>query len=189
LGAQAAASRRGAWPDWEQATRRLVTLNDELRLHARQRQNAQTTFLKRTIAARLERARQQLIGGAEALRSAQSMLELVGPSSASATLVALPATTQEFAQQLQLPVQQGAAFGGGFNGPAPPGGAGPAEDYSDDLIALIEATINADIWESAGGPASLVYYRPALALVISAPADVHDGVVDLLYQLRRANGP
>ncbi len=191
LGAQAVARRNGNWPAWERATRRLVQLNDELRYHSRNQDGSQLARLKKTIVGRLRQAKQTLALDARTPQSTQDTLGPFSDTLPDSLLRVLPIEHQLLAQQVQLPVQQGAAVGGGFGGNAGPAagqGALPA-DYADDLIALIEGTISADIWQSVGGPASISYYQPSLALVISAPGDVHDGVVDLLYQLRRASGP
>lgn len=188
LGVQAAAVRNRDWPAWEQATRRLADLNDELRTHSRRKTGTQLAKLKKTVEARLAQARLKISGNS---RSATDAPQLADNSTFPPSGLVIPITQRLLAQQIQLPIQQGAVVGGGVpaNGAAPPGPGGVAGDYSDDLISLIERTVQADIWQSVGGPAAIAYYQPSLALVISAPGDVHDGVVDLLYQLRRANGP
>lgn len=81
----------------------------------------------------------------------------------------------------------GAAGGGAAGGIAgnPPQPNRPA-DYGADLVDLIERTIMPDIWDTSGGPASIRYYQPWHALVVSAPASVHYEVGGALENLRNA---
>lgn len=69
----------------------------------------------------------------------------------------------------------GAAFGGGA-----------VSDHAQELIDLIQRTISPDFWDVAGGPGSMFYYRPLMALVVRATSEVHDDVGGLLGALRRA---
>jgi hypothetical protein len=69
----------------------------------------------------------------------------------------------------------GAAFGGGT-----------VNDYSQELIDLIERTIAPNFWDTNGGPGSMFYYRPLMALVVRATSEVHGDVGGLLEALRRA---
>ena len=71
--------------------------------------------------------------------------------------------------------QGGGAFGGGT-----------MEDHGQELIDLIERTIKPDFWDAAGGPGSIFYYRPLMALVVRATSEVHDNVGGLMNALRRA---
>lgn len=63
------------------------------------------------------------------------------------------------------------------------GNFGPGS--AQDLIRLIETTIDPDSWEVNGGNGRMFFYRPACALVVSASADVQDRMGDLLRNLRR----
>ena len=56
--------------------------------------------------------------------------------------------------------------------------------HDEDLINLIETTINPDHWKVNGGDADLFWYDPAKALVITGSSEVHDRVSDMLHQLR-----
>ncbi len=67
-----------------------------------------------------------------------------------------------------------------------PMGGGAVQDHGQELIDLIQRTIRPDFWEAAGGPGSMFYYRPLMALVVSATSEVHDNVGGLLRALRRA---
>ncbi len=73
--------------------------------------------------------------------------------------------------------QAGGAFGGGM-----------VPDHGQELIDLIERTIRPDFWDTAGGRGSMFYYRPLMALVVTATTEVHENVAGLLEGLRRA-GP
>ena len=66
------------------------------------------------------------------------------------------------------------------------GAAGGAPvDYADDLIDLITETISPAQWNVNGGEGSIMFYRPALALVVRASSEVHTGVGGLLGGLRK----
>ncbi len=71
--------------------------------------------------------------------------------------------------------QSGGAFGGGM-----------VRDHSQELIDLIQRTIKPDHWDVAGGPGSMFYFRPLMALVVRATSEVHGDVGGLLEALRRA---
>jgi hypothetical protein len=71
--------------------------------------------------------------------------------------------------------QSGGAFGGGM-----------ARDHGQELIELIQRTIKPDHWDVAGGPGSMFYYRPLMALVVRATSEVHGNVGGLLGAMRRA---
>lgn len=65
-------------------------------------------------------------------------------------------------------------------------GGGAVNDHGQELIELIERTIKPDFWDTNGGPGSMFYYRPLMALVVSATSEVHGNVGGLLGALRRA---
>jgi hypothetical protein len=65
-------------------------------------------------------------------------------------------------------------------------GGAAVQDHAQELINLIQRTIKPDSWDTAGGPGSMFYYRPLMALVVSATAEVHGHVGGLLEALRRA---
>lgn len=62
--------------------------------------------------------------------------------------------------------------------------AGGPADFGPDLVALIQATISPSSWDVNGGPSSIQYWRPGMALVVRAPQGVHSQVGPLLGQLR-----
>jgi len=66
------------------------------------------------------------------------------------------------------------------------GGAAVPGDYGAELVELIERTINPSFWDVAGGPGTIVYYRPLQCLVVRATAEVHGQVGGVLGDLRAA---
>lgn len=66
-------------------------------------------------------------------------------------------------------------------------GGGPfAPDWGPDLVELIERTINPSFWDVAGGPGTIVYYRPLQCLVVRATSEVHGRVGGVVGDLRGA---
>lgn len=63
-------------------------------------------------------------------------------------------------------------------------GGGMVEDPGA-LIALIENVIEPDFWESRGGPGSIQYWRPGMALVVRATGNIHGDVGKALRGLRQ----
>ena len=61
------------------------------------------------------------------------------------------------------------------------------QDYGPLLVELIQRTISPGSWDVRGGKSTIVYYRPAMALVVRAPEPLHGKVTPLLGQLRAAN--
>ena len=58
-------------------------------------------------------------------------------------------------------------------------------DYGPDLIELIQRVISPDSWDVNGGPSTMQYWRPGMALVVRAPEEVHEEISPLLLQLRK----
>jgi hypothetical protein len=65
------------------------------------------------------------------------------------------------------------------------GGAPGPPDFGPDLVDLIERTINPAFWDVVGGPGTIVYYRPLQCLVVTATAEVHGNVGNVLGGLRK----
>jgi preprotein translocase subunit SecG len=63
---------------------------------------------------------------------------------------------------------------------------GPNSDWGMELVALIQSTIDPRYWRVNGGPGSIHYYRPGLALVVTGSQEMQDRVRTLLLQLRAA---
>jgi hypothetical protein len=66
------------------------------------------------------------------------------------------------------------------------GGGAFAADWGPDLVELIERTINPAFWDVAGGPGTIVYYRPLQCLVVRATSEVHGQVGGVVNDLRAA---
>lgn len=65
------------------------------------------------------------------------------------------------------------------------GNLAPPFDHSEELIALIESTITPGVWKNTGtGEATIHYYQPSLALVVTASQQTQDRILSLLYKLR-----
>lgn len=65
------------------------------------------------------------------------------------------------------------------------GRAGPA-DHGQELVDLIERTINPAFWDTNGGPGTIVYYAPLRCIVVRATTEMHGNVGGLLGGLRDA---
>lgn len=60
----------------------------------------------------------------------------------------------------------------------------PGDDHSDELIQLIQQTIDPDQWRNNGGEASISYWQPAGALVVTASQLTQERIETLLIGLR-----
>ena len=116
-----------------------------------------------------------------------------------------PISTAAMAQQIpNNPFGGNAGFGGvpggGFGGPnsgsplmnqfgpasiGNPGGITEAD--FNDLIELIEETINPDSWETNGGTGRMAPFASNLSLVVTATQAVQDEIGNLLTRLRQLN--
>jgi len=65
-------------------------------------------------------------------------------------------------------------------------GGGAIPDYGPALVSLIERTISPEFWDVRGGPGTIVYYQPLMALVVRATSEVHHNVGGALGGLRAA---
>ncbi len=72
-----------------------------------------------------------------------------------------------------------------MQGGAVPIQAGPAPAKYDELISLIQQTIDPDSWMSNGGSSTITPFAGNLSLVVSAPQTTHEKLADLLASLRR----
>ncbi len=63
--------------------------------------------------------------------------------------------------------------------------SGPAPAKYDELISLIQQTIDPDSWMSNGGSSTITPFAGNLSLVVSAPQTTHEKLADLLASLRR----
>lgn len=66
------------------------------------------------------------------------------------------------------------------------GNSAPPWDYGEDLVRLIENTINPAFWQRNGGEGRIHYFQPLRVLVVGASSQVHEDTLDLLRKLRYA---
>ncbi len=69
-------------------------------------------------------------------------------------------------------------------GGAAPGGNAAARESAQQLMDVITGSIQPESWEDYGGTGVIRYFALGHALVITATSDVHNGVGDLIEQLR-----
>lgn len=146
---------------------RMAT-SDTLKSH-RARLWSRMTRIKRDTQRRLQREQRQQ----EQPSHYESELVELATRSVSEQITLMNYSTGGPSYVLQ---QSGVAMGGGA-----------VQDHAQELIDLIQRTIRPDFWDTAGGPGSMFYYRPLMALVVSATSEVHDNVGGLLKALRRAS--
>jgi len=66
------------------------------------------------------------------------------------------------------------------------GGRAVPPDFGQDLVDLIEQTINPAFWDTNGGPGTIVYYAPLRCIVVRATSEVHGNIGGLVGGLRAA---
>ena len=148
---------------------RLIALYREMATHPQRDTSAMLAKLGLRLRSRLEKVCDHI--ERKYARTDHGAKRKVMPS----TLV-LP-ESNVLAQQVA--VQAGGAFG-----QAAQPGADATIDYGPELVEIIQQTISPATWNINGGNGAIVYFAPRRAIVVSAPADVHDQVDDLLGQLR-----
>lgn len=62
----------------------------------------------------------------------------------------------------------------------------PPWDHGDELVALIQTTIDPATWDSGGGNGTIHYYQPSRILVVNATMRAHDDMQALLNKLRES---
>ncbi len=163
------------------AVRRMTEVYREILADPRLAQSETLKSTKAKLWSRLTRVQRDLE------REAERRAKEAGQSSADPeALEAVRVAASELAGQVSLMnytlggpnfvwEQSGGAFGGGR-----------VNDHGQELIDLIQRTIKPNTWDVAGGPGSIFYYQPLMALVVRATSEVHDNVGGLLGALRRA---
>ena len=162
------------------AVRKMCELYEELTHDPRLETSGTLTAYKAKLWSRMTRIKEDLQRqlAREAKKSRGDATE--------AELAALGEVTSSMAAQMDYMnytmggpsyvfSQSGGAFGGGA-----------VRDHAQELIDLIQRTIKPDHWDVVGGPGSMFYYRPLMALVVRATSEVHGNVGGLLGALRRA---
>lgn len=165
---RAEASTRRLGPNVPQVLR-LINLHREFAAHPKRDKSEFLTRLALRVRSRLENVRDHI--QRRDSRSDRHVKRRTVPPT-----IVVP-ETQVLAQQFVVP--GGAAQAQG------PGGA-ETIDYGPELVDLIQRTISPTTWDINGGNGSVVYFAPRHAIVVSAPANVHDQVGDVLGQLRAA---
>jgi hypothetical protein len=127
------------------------------------------TRIKQDAERRLEREKRQQAGALD-LQQLQALEAATRSLSEQMTLMSYTMGGPSYVFQ-----QGGGAMGGAA-----------VQDHGQQLIDLIQRTISPQFWDTAGGPGSMFYYRPLMALVVSATSEVHGNVGGLLDALRRA---
>lgn len=108
---------------------------------------------------------------------------VVAPDRGPAT-IRTPASTT-LAQQLPGLGAGGGAMGfGNVAGGATSGGNAAARESAQQLMDVITGSIQPESWEDHGGTGVIRYFALGHALVITATSDVHNGVGNLIEQLR-----
>jgi len=99
--------------------------------------------------------------------------------------VAEPADTT-LAQQGPAQAAGGLGFLAGSSSTTTTSGNAADVEGAQNLMDVITRSIQPESWEDAGGKGVIRYWAGGHALVITATSDVHNGVGDLIGQLRRA---
>ena len=161
-----------------EAIRRMTTLYRELRTDPRLETSDTLKSFKITLWSRLTRVKGNL------KRQLDRETKLAKRQDKNSKAPSLQQTTERLAGPMSLNYtlagdvqsQMGGSFGGGA-----------VTDNGQELIDLIEHTIRPEFWDTAGGPGSIFYYRPLMALVVRATDEVHGDVSGLVEALRRAS--
>jgi hypothetical protein len=150
---------------------RLIALYREMAAHPQRDKSAMLAKLGLRLRSRLEKV-------SDHIERKYAQTDRVTKRKEIPSTLARPASNV-LAQQVA--VQAGGAFG-----QAAQPGADATVDYGPELVEIIQQTISPATWNINGGNGAIVYFAPRRAIVVSAPADVHAQVDDLLGQLRAA---
>lgn len=153
----------------------LIELYHEMATHPQRETSVTLKQIGQQVRSRLEKVREHIElqnSNRDRLAKRQSMPNRVSPE------------TRVLAQQLAPP--GGAAVGQGLGPARIPAAARTPNDYGPDLVELIQQTISPATWDINGGNGAIVYYAPLRALVVRAPAEIHEQIGGLLGQLRAA---
>jgi len=163
------------------AVRKMCDLYQELASDSRletsdQLKNYQSKLWSRMTRIKRELEQQVARQAGKAPGRAPSEAELQAVQDAAVSLAAqMSYSNYTLGGPAYVLSQSGAAFGGGA-----------VNDHAQELIDLIQRRIRPNFWDVSGGPGSMFYYRPLMALVVRATSEVHGDVGGLLGALRRA---
>jgi hypothetical protein len=162
------------------AIKKMCELHDELAHDPRLELSGTLKSYKAKLWSRMTRVKKDLE------RQLPDPPAASGPAFGGRDVAAMAEVTSSMADQIgylnstmggpsYVFAQSGGAMGGGM-----------VRDHSQELIDLIQRTIKPDHWDVAGGPGSIFYFRPLMALVVRATSEVHGDVGGLMDALRRA---
>ena len=164
------------------AVRRMCELHGEILRDARYATSDTLNEYRIRLWSRLRRVqadlKQQIARSAEK-GDKQSADDYAALASADAATVAAADSLAESLAMLDQS-QGGPGYLFGFGGRAGP------PDFGQDLVELIEQTINPAFWDTNGGPGTIVYYAPLRCIVVRATSEVHGNVGGLVGGLRAA---
>jgi hypothetical protein len=155
---------------------RLVDLYREMAAHPKRDESVFLVKLGLRVRSRLKEVRDQI-------ERRYSPLGRNPKKKRSVSTLEVP-ETKVLAQQVA--VQAGGAFGQAAQ-PVAQAGTEAILDYGPELVDLIQQTISPATWNINGGNGAIVYFMPRRAVVVSAPADVHGKIDDVLGQLRASH--
>ena len=158
------------------ALQRLCDLHDEIVADERLAKSEGLKTIRARLWSRLTRVKQQL------QRELPEADEAIGRDKDQIEEDAARYAAVSLASTLALADQ---ASGGPSTFLARGGGA-MTERNAEDLIELIERTINPDFWDVNGGPGTIMYYPNLQCLVIRATGEVHGDVGRALGGVRAA---
>lgn len=162
------------------AIRDLCTLAIEVRFHPRFEESLMMQTLKKRICSRLDKI---------ARKSARKYRN----RNLSDDQILLSEATEEpdvdllLSQNMEL-----AGFSSGgplsfFSQTHGANGGGIIEANADDLIRLIQSTIEPSFWDVNGGVGTIIFYAPLNALVVRATEEIHYKIGGSLSQLHFLN--
>ena len=162
------------------AIRDLCTLAIEVRYHERFESSLMMQTLKNRIRSRLEKIARKTARKYRTQKLADNEI-LLGEGADEPDLDLL------LSQNLQL-----AGFSSGgpltfFSRTHGANGGGIIERNADDLIRLIQSTIDPSFWDVNGGVGTIVFYSPLNALVIRATEEIHYKIGGSISQLEFLN--
>lgn len=151
----------------------LIRLSQQLSVDPRLRTSAVLYKTHRSVVARLREVKRQAEADLRRHARGKTPAKVQLDNTVLAQLGLLPANRGNINRQ-----NQNAGNNGANNLVA-------ANDYAPQLIELIQRTISPRSWDVNGGNSTIQYWRPGMALVVSAPGSVHEEMGPLLQQLRQ----
>jgi hypothetical protein len=161
---------RPAQQDLQPAGRELLALYRQL-----QRDTQMSRAMREELRLKL-RYRLADISGQLSARLPRDQRQAARAQPAS---VAVPA-------EAALPLAQ---IGAGAQGPGAggaPGAGQPPPDNGQELVDLIQTVISPSSWDTLGGPGTIYYWRPGMAIVVRQTDEIHAELGGMIEQLENA---